>query len=588
VADESENNTGNTENGSNGNSNGNQNMDLLLGDNSNDGIIDIGPQKGPLASFFSNVDVLRQISMIIGLLIVLAIVVIIWSWGKEADYRPLGTYQTEELITTLDFLDQQKIEYRLEGNNVLVMSDEYQKIKLQMTRAGLAIEEAENGDDILLQDMGFGVSQRVEQERLKLSRERQLMLAIKQMKNVTNAQVLLAIPKESVFARKEREASATVVVTSVRSYALSGQEVESIVDLVASSVQGLSPNNVTVTDQRGRLLHSGSNDGVSAQTSKEFGMQRDREAEYKSKIDTILIPVLGLANYASEVDLVMDFTVVEETKKVFNPVNQAIRSELLIEDKSSSSLLGSIPGALSNQPPANGSIPEELEDEGRFPNALDGSSRTESTRNYEVDTTITHTKHKVGKVDRLGVSVALDYTKSVNAEGETIYTPRSEEEIENIRQLLLGGLGINAERGDILAIASVSFNRPELDPEKELDFWETEAFEGYVRFGGSLLIILLTLLMVVRPIMKKLLYPEVIETEDDYDLGGAIGAIGNDNLQLLSEDDSEGIEFGLSNGQIKLPDLHKDADLLKAVRALVANEPGLSAQVIREWLVTDE
>ena len=149
MADESENNTGNTENGSNGNSNGNQNMDLLLGDNSNDGIIDIGPQKGPLASFFSNVDVLRQISMIIGLLIVLAIVVIIWSWGKEADYRPLGTYQTEELITTLDFLDQQKIEYRLEGNNVLVMSDEYQKIKLQMTRAGLAIEEAENGDDIL-------------------------------------------------------------------------------------------------------------------------------------------------------------------------------------------------------------------------------------------------------------------------------------------------------------------------------------------------------------------------------------------------------------------------------------------------------
>ena len=587
MADEPENNADNAENESNSN-NQNQSLDLLLGDNSNDDITDVTPQKGALASFFSNVDVLRQISMIIGLLIVLAIVVIIWSWGKEADYRPLGTYQTEELITTLDFLDQQKIEYRLEGNNVLVMSNEYQKIKLQMTRAGLVADDAENGDDILLQDMGFGVSQRVEQERLKLSRERQLVLAIKEMKNVTNAQVLLAIPKESVFARKEREASATVVVTSVRSYALSGQEVDSIVDLVASAVQGLSPNNVTVTDQRGRLLHSGSNDGVSAQTSKEFGMQREREAEYKSKIDAILIPVLGLANYASEVDLVMDFTVVEETKKVFNPVNQAIRSELLIEDKSNSSLLGSIPGALSNQPPANGSIPEELEDEGRFPNAVDGSSRTESTRNYEVDTTITHTKHKVGKVDRLGVSVALDYAKSVNAEGETVYTPRSAEEIENIRQLLLGGLGINAERGDVLSIASVSFNRPELDPEAELAFWQTEAFEGYVRFGGSLLIILLTLLMIVRPIMKKLLYPETIETEDDYDLGGAIGAIGNDNLQLLSEDESDGIEFGLSNGQIKLPDLHKDADLLKAVRALVANEPGLSAQVIKEWLVLDE
>ena len=576
MADDSENNT--------------DNNDLLLESNidNDDEVNDIEPQKSALAAFFSNVDVLRQISMIIGLLIVLAIVVIIWSWGKEADYRPLGTYQTEELITTLDFLDQQKIVYKLEGNNVLVMSEEYQKIKLQMTRAGLVSDDTEDGDDILLQDMGFGVSQRVEKERLKLSRERQLVLAIKEMKNITNAQVLLAIPKESVFARKEREASATVVVTSARSYALSGQEVDSIVDLVASAVQGLSPNNVTVTDQRGRLLHSGSETGVSAQTSKEFGIQREREEEYKSKVDAILIPVLGLSNYASEVDLVMDFTVVEETKKVFNPINQAIRSELLIEDKSTSSLLGSIPGALSNQPPKNGSIPEELEDDGKFPNVSDGTSRTESTRNYEVDTTITHTKHKVGKVDRLGVSVALDYKKSVNEAGETIYTPRSAEEIESIRQLLLGGLGINAERGDVLAIASVSFNRPELDAEPEVEFWKTEAFESYVRFGGSLFVIILTLLLIVRPIMKKLLYPETVETEEDYDLGGAIGAIGNDNLQLLSDDDSEGIEFGLTNGQIILPDLHKDADLLKAVRALVANEPGLSAQVIKEWLANDE
>ena len=567
------------------------NANLLLEDNiGSDSITDPSPSKGALASFFSNVDVLRQISMIIGLLIVLAIVVIIWSWGKEADYRPLGTYQTDELITTLDFLDQQKIPYKLEGNNISVMSEEYQKVKLLMTRAGLVNDNTENGDDILLQDMGFGVSQRVEKERLKLSRERQLVLAIKEMKNITNAQVLLAIPKESVFARKERQASATVVVTTARSYALSAQEVDSIVDLVASAVQGLSPNNVTVTDQRGRLLHSGSSNGLSAQTSKEFGMEREREEEYKSKIDAILIPVLGLANYTSEVDLVMDFTIIEETKKTFNPINQAIRSEMLIEDKSSSAMIGSIPGALSNQPPANGAIPEELEDAtDGVEDSVDGSLRTESTRNYEVDTTITHIKHKVGKVERLAVSVAIDYVKSVNAEGETTYSARPDEEIESIRQLLLGGLGVNQDRGDILALASVSFNRPDVEDEAEVDFWKTEMFQSYVRFGGSLFVIILTLLLIVRPIMKKLLYPEVIETADEYDLGGAIGSIGNDNLELLSDDDAaEGIEFGLSNGHIKLPDLHKDEDLLKAVRALVANEPGLSAQVIKEWLVADE
>ena len=562
------------------------NANLLLDNNDSS---PVAAEKGAISSFFSNVDVLRQISMIIGLLIVLAIVVIIWSWGKEADYRPLGTYQTDELITTLDFLDQQKIPYKLEGNNVSVMSDQYQKVKLLMTRAGLVNDNTENGDDILLQDMGFGVSQRVEKERLKLSRERQLALAIKEMKNVTNAQVLLAIPKESVFARKERQASATVVVTTVRSYALSAQEVDSIVDLVASAVQGLSPNSVTVTDQRGRLLHSGSSTGSSAQTSKEFSMQREREEEYKSKIDAILIPVLGIANYASEVDLVMDFTVVEETKKTFNPSNQAVRSEMLIEDKSSlSSPFGSVPGALSNQPPANGAIPEELEEANDSTNNSNGSSRTESTRNYEVDTTITHTKHKVGKVDRLAVSVALDYIKSVNDAGEVSYSPRSVEEVENIKQLLLGGLGVNVERGDILALASVSFNRPEIEAAPEEALWETETFQGYVRFGGSLFVIILTLLLIVRPIMKKLLYPEAIEKAEDYELGGAIGSVDNDNLQLLSDENNESLDFGMTNGQIQLPDLHKDEDLLKAVRALVSNEPGLSAQVIKEWLVEDE
>ncbi len=545
------------------------------------------PEKGAIASFFSNVDVLRQISMIIGLLIVLAIVVILWSWGKEEDYRPLGSYKTDELITTLDYLDTQKIVYKIEGNSILVIAGEYQKIKLLMTRAGLGEDNVSNGDDILLQDMGFGISQRVEQERLKLSRERQLVLAIQAMKNITKAQVLLAIPKQSVFARKERQASATVVVTSGNSYSLSPQEVDSIVDIVASAVQGLSPNSVTVSDQRGRLLHSGSKSGMSARSSKEFALEQEREEEYKSKVDAILIPVLGLANYTSEVDLAMDFTIIEETKKSYNPANQAVRSEMLVETKSTSSTIGNVPGALTNQPPANGAIPEELR-ENNIAGGNDGNSHNESTRNYEVDTTVTHIKHKVGKIDRLAVSVALDYTPVTNAAGEVTYIPRADEEVESIRRLLMGGLGINAERGDILEIASVKFNRPDLEAIAEEEFWKTEAFEGYVRFGGSMLVILLTLLLIVRPIMKKLLYPEALEQAEEYDLGGAIGSVGGDNLQLLNDDEEDGVQFDMSSGSIKLPNLHKDEDLLKAVRALVANEPGLSAQVIKEWLVTDD
>ncbi|KPU83602.1 flagellar M-ring protein FliF [Psychromonas sp. PRT-SC03] len=563
--------------------------DMLIENNSfDDGESISEPTKGALATFFSNVDVLRQISMIIGLLIVLAIVVIIWSWGKQPDYRPLGNYQTDELISTLDFLDKEKIIYQLEGNSVLVEADEYQKIKLLMTRAGLAQDNSDSGDDILLQDMGFGVSQRVEIERLKLSRERQIAIAIMAMKNITKAQVLLAIPKQSVFARKERKASATVVITTSKSYRLSAQEVDSIVDIVASSVQGLYPTSVTVSDQRGRLLHSGSQDGMSARSSAEFALERGREDEYKSKIDAILIPILGLANYTSEVDLAMDFTIKEETQKIFNPSKKSVRSEMLVETKSTNSILGNIPGALSNQPPATSSIPEELRKDNEKNKTINGNSHNEETRNYEVDTTVVHIKYKVGTIDRLGVSVALDYIPKTNDAGEVTYVPRPEAEVENLRRLLMGGLGLNKARGDILEIASVRFNRLDIDVVPEEEFWKTEAFQSYIRFGGSMLVILLTLLLIVRPIMKKLLYPESLEGEDDYDLGGAIGDLGNDNLQLLTADEDISVEFDIGGGHIKLPNLHKDEDLLKAVRALVANEPGLSAQVIKEWLTSDE
>eukprot|EP01093_Parvamoeba_rugata_P004797 TRINITY_DN1668_c0_g1_i3.p2 TRINITY_DN1668_c0_g1~~TRINITY_DN1668_c0_g1_i3.p2 ORF type:complete len:195 (+),score=40.89 TRINITY_DN1668_c0_g1_i3:1378-1962(+) len=171
--------------------------------------------------------------------------------------RPLGKMPTEELIQTLDFLDAQKIEYQLDGNVVSVAESEYQNIKLLMTREG--IEQApSSGTDIIMQDMGFGVSQRLERERLKHGREQQLARTIEELQNVTRAKVLLAIPKENVFARREKKPSATVVLTLKRGRTLDSEEVDAIVDIIGSAVQGLEPARVTVTDQNGRLLNSGS------------------------------------------------------------------------------------------------------------------------------------------------------------------------------------------------------------------------------------------------------------------------------------------------------------------------------------------
>ncbi|MFQ2264925.1 flagellar basal-body MS-ring/collar protein FliF [Aeromonas hydrophila] len=565
-----------------------QNGELLMNDEGS-AALDENEQKSSALGFLSNTDVLRQITLILGLAICLAIAVFILLWGKEPDMRPLGTYTTQELVKTLDYLDQQKIPYQVDGKSVLVSAENYSSIRLALTRAGLAnaTDTTSDGEDILLKDSSFGVSQRMESERLKLSRERQLASAIEQFQNVAKAQVLLAIPKDNVFARNERKPSATVVL-SLKGNALGQGEVDSIVDMVASAVHGLEPTRVTVTDQNGRLLNSGSQDPVSAQTRKEFAMQQKQELEYKQKIDAILIPVLGADNYTAEVDLSLDFSQQEQTRKTYNPDLPAVRSEMTMEENSANGSNGGVPGALSNQPPAASNIPQQA----TGPNAettasSSGRSRKEATRNFELDTTVSHIRRQMGGIRRMTVSVAVDYKASTAADGKVTREPRTQPELDTLRRLLSGGLGFDVTRGDTLEVVTIPFNRPELESVAEAPLYEQPWFWRAVRIAASVLVIIVLIVTVVRPMLKRLLYPDAKpEGELDFDNHTVLG--GDDELSLLAAQAESEPVFGVRDGHLKLPDLHRDEDLLKAVRALVANEPDLAAQVIKEWVANKD
>ncbi len=263
-----------------------------------------------------DLDLLRQVVLVLSISICVALIVMLFFWVREPDMRPLGTYETDELIKVLDYLDAQKVDYNLEGNTILVPSSEYGSMKLDMVRAGLN-QGSQAGDEILMQDMGFGVSQRLELERLKLSRERQLSKAIEQMSQVNKARVLLALPKQSVFVRHNQEASASVFLTLRTGASLSQEEIDSVVDMVASAVPGMKPTRVTVTDQYGRLLSSGSQDAASTARRKEQEIERKQEQMLLEKIDSVLIPILGLGNYTAQVDVQLDFSTVEQTQKTF-------------------------------------------------------------------------------------------------------------------------------------------------------------------------------------------------------------------------------------------------------------------------------
>ncbi|HAS2728621.1 TPA: flagellar basal body M-ring protein FliF [Vibrio cholerae] len=543
---------------------------------------DINEKSSKMDFTVGDLDLLRQVVLVLSISICVALIVMLFFWVREPDMRPLGAYETEELIPVLDYLDQQKQQYKLDGNTILVPVSDYNSLKLSMVRAGLN-QNRQAGDEILMQDMGFGVSQRLEQERLKLSRERQLAKAIEEMRQVNKARVLLALPKQSVFVRHNQEASASVFLTVRTGANLKQEEIDAVVDMVASAVPGMKPSRVTVTDQHGRLLSSGSQEPVSAARRKEQELEKQQEEALRGKIDSVLIPILGLGNYTAQVDIELDFSAVEQTRKVFDPNTPATRSEYTLEDYNNGNVVAGVPGALSNQPPADASIPQDVAQMKDGSVMGQGSVHKEATRNYELDTTISHERKQSGVINRQTVAVAVKSRSSVNPDtGEVTYTPLSEADLNSIRQVLIGTVGYSENRGDLLNVLSMPFAEPEMEQIVDVPIWEHPNFNDWVRWFASALVIIIVILVLVRPAMKKLINPAADNDDQMYGPDGMpIGADGETSLIGSDIDGGELFEFGSG---IDLPNLHKDEDVLKAVRALVANEPELAAQVVKNWM----
>lgn len=551
--------------------------------------------------FIKNGEILRRLIILVLLVLFIAGgifgLISFNSSQEQPTMRTLGTYGPQEIGQVLDFLDLEGYTYSLaQGDTILVNNEDYSQIREQMLRRGIAVvqENLDEGDSILMTDSGFGVSQRMEGERIKHSREQQLARAIERIDGIEHATVLLAIPKENVFARKESRPSAAVVVTLQRGMYLSPENVNSIRFMVSSSVHNLLSKDVTVTDQNGRLLSaetgsSGSDDKL----QQEFEMRTLREAQYRDKLDSILAPMLGYGNYSAEVDVTLDTTVEEETRQLYNPDSQAVRSETLREERGGEEQTNpyGVPGSLSNQPPANAVIPQQLRDGTATGTTGENKEREsrEAVRNYEVDTTIRHTTRPTNTVSRLTVSVAVDYVRQVSPEGVVSYAPRPQEDLDKIADLVRGGLGLDDNRGDFVHVETVAFPHDDVQP--PLPWWQQESFYRIARVAGAVLVILMLVLFVIRPLVNRLLRGKTEEelALEHGDADSMPALEGNDDLNLIAQrnDMNDQIYSINREGGIELPNLHKNEDLIKAVRTLVSNEPQLSAEVVRDWINSD-
>jgi flagellar M-ring protein FliF len=566
----------------------------------------------------SGMSMLRQVGLLVGLAASVAIGFAVVLWSQQPDYRPLygslSGLDTNQVIETLTAAD---IAYTLEPNSgaLLVKADDLPRARLKLAAAGVAPSDGNHGFEMLDQEQGLGTSQFMEATRYRRSLEGELARTVSSLNNVKSARVHLAIPKSSVFVRDERKPTASVLVDLYSGRSLEPGQVMAIVNLVATSVPELDKSQVTVVDQKGNLLSSQGDSSELSMAGKQYDYSRRLEGMFTQRVQNILQPVLGSGRYKAEVSADVDFSAVESTSEMFNPDQPALRSEQKVNEQRQAGLgAQGVPGALSNQPPGPASAPQQtggaaagapaaiaagnplLDANGQqvidpatgqpmlapFP----ADKREQSTRNYELDRSVSYTKQQQGRLRRLSVAVVLDDQVKVDAEtAEVTHVPWTVAEIARFTRLVQDAVGFDASRGDSVSVINAPFAAQDGDEIISIPFYTQPWFWDIIKQVLGVLFILVLVFGVLKPVLKN------ISSAGKGHAGGgghggdmALGAMGGYGADLADDRVSIG---GPQSILLPSPTEGYDAQL-NAIKGLVAEDAGRVAQVVKEWINADE
>lgn len=545
------------------------------------------PRQNDFLEGLGGLGVLRQVGVMFGLAasVALGFWVVLWSQGE--DYIPLyASLDHMDPNDVINILQTNQIEHKVDPKTgaLLVVSDKIHDARLKLAGAGVS-PDGSFGFEMLDKEQPLGTSQFMESARFKRSLEGELARTISSIRAVKGARVHLAIPKASAFIRDPRKPSASVFLDLYSGTGITNDQVRAIANLVAFSIPELTVDNVTVVDQRGTLLSNFAMDEDMAIAHKQMDYVDKLETRIAQRVGSILEPILGSDGFRAEVSADVDFTQVEQTDELYNPDLPAVRSEQVVEEARGGLGGGGIPGALSNQPPADAQAPEVTES--RQGGEAIGSSRMQSVRNYELDRTISHTRHQVGRLNRLSVAVLVDNVARVNPDtGESETGPVPAEELDRLTILIKDAVGFDAARGDSVNVVNSAF-LPKDDPMadvtiEEPPWWEQPAIMGYTRMG-IVALVLVALIFGMSRVMRSLAdnAKELREMEAQRALGQLSGDLGGD----LSDE-----TVTLSGGDSLMlggPDEKYDQQL-NAVKGLIAEDPGRVAQVVKKWVSSNE
>ncbi len=515
----------------------------------------------------------RQVLSLIGVAGAVAVgfAVVLWSQTPEFTqlYRDMSSAEAAEVAEALQAAD---IDYKIGGNgSVLVAESQLHDARLQLASQGLP-QGVSAGMEMMQEQSSFGVSQFMESARYQHALEAELARTIASLGAVREARVHLALPKQTAFIRDKKGASASVLLQLFGGRVLEADQASAVVHLVASSVPNLIASDVTLIDQHGRLLSSGDEQAAGAQAATQFKHSRRLEENYKRRIEDLLTPLVGAGRVRAEVVADIDFTYTEETRESFDPARAVVRSEQISEDQSSvaTALAGGIPGALSNQPPeATGLAAEDVASESVQVEPKN-SSRS-STRNYEVDRTIRHTRPQSGAIRKLSVAVLIDDTP---VEGPETQSALSDSDVERYTALVKEAVGFNESRGDSVVVLNEAFRaEAAVEAAEPPALWERPELRDVLKQVLGAILVLAIAFGVVRPMLRGVI------------AGGP--AVSGEYLGRAGDFSGGTGSAQLAGGAAALAGPSYD-EKVAAAKNISGTDPARVAQVVKRWVATDE
>lgn len=562
---------------------------------------------------------LRPLLLLVGIAAAVAAGVTVVLWSRGPSYSMLyANLAAEDQAQIAQALDAATIPYRLEAssNAIMVPSERLSEARLKL--AGQGIPDTDSGYSLMTKDPGLGVSQFVENARYQHAMETELAHTIASLRPVEGARVHLAVPRQSAFVREQRDGSASVFVQLKAGRRLEQEQVQAIVNLVASSVPDLHSNQVTVIDQQGRLLTSPQGTDDSSLREERYQVVQRMEDDYERRIESIVTPIVGVGRVRAQVVAQVDSATTEQATEDYKPGSQIVRSEQVSQSSSrDGSQSGGVPGALSNQPPAAGvaqppppnkppatAAPVQLPAQAQTQATADASAAassgpdnvsSQSTRNYEIDRTVAYTRQPAGQLKRLTVAVVVDDMPVTTKDGKPAKgRPLTDAELAHITTLVKDAMGFDQTRGDSVSVVNASFRNDAAATDGQLEkvpMWETPLFRDMAKLGAGVIVLLVLSLAVLRPMIKALLpsarSPGALAGPVTASQAGDAAAAALANGMQIQHDPGAGDAAGGGPAALQSPGADYDQQVANA-RALVSQDPKRVAQVVRNWVSADE